>query len=118
MLARLLFDRGLETVTPFQAIQLAGAVATLAGRGGVGIIGNLRKQAGLDNLDITADGNGSAAVTLGKYLSEKVYTEVMVDQGGESSVSINLDLAPHITLKGELDSDGQTGIGIFLQRDY
>jgi translocation and assembly module TamB len=118
VLARLLFDRGLETVTPFQAIQLAGAVATLAGRGGVGIIGNLRKQAGLDNLDITADGNGSAAVTLGKYLSEKVYTEVMVDQGGESSVSINLDLAPHITLKGELDSDGQTGIGIFLQRDY
>lgn len=118
VLARLLFDRGLETLTPFQAIQLAGAVATLAGRGGVGVIGNLRKQAGLDNLDITADGNGTAAVTLGKYLSEKVYTEATIDQAGKSTVSINLDVAPHITLKGRLESDGQTGIGIFLQRDY
>ena len=118
VLARLLFDRALQSLTPFQAIQLAGAVATLAGRGGVGVIGNLRKQAGLDNLDITADGNGTAAVTLGKYLTEKAYTEVIVDQGGKSSISINLDIAPHITLKGQLGSDGQTGIGIFLQRDY
>ena len=60
VLARLLFDRGLENLTAFQAIQLAGAVATLAGRGGVGVIGNLRKRAGLDNLDIVTDGTGGA----------------------------------------------------------
>ena len=118
VLARLLFDRGLENLTAFQAIQLAGAVATLAGTGGVGVIGNLRKRAGLDNLDIRSDGTSQAEVTLGKYLSDNAYTEVTVDQGGKSSVSINLDLAPHITLKGEVSSDGHTGIGIFLQRDY
>ncbi len=118
VLARLLFDRGLTNLTAFQAIQLAGAVATLAGRGGAGLVGNLRKKAGLDNLDITTDGAGNAAVTVGKYLTDKAYSEVTVDQGGKSSVSINLDVAPHITLKGHVDSDGQTGIGIFLQRDY
>ena len=118
VLARLLFDRGLENLTAFQAIQLAGAVATLAGKGGEGVIGNLRKRAGFDNLDVTADDSGAAAVTVGKYISDNAYTEATVSQGGKSSISLNLDVAPHITLKGQLDSDGQTGIGVFLQRDY
>ncbi|MBC7477841.1 MAG: hypothetical protein H7317_07065, partial [Pseudorhodobacter sp.] len=52
-----------------------------------------------------------------KYLTEKVYTEVEVKQGN-SSISLNLDVAPHVTVKTHLDSDGQTGLGIFLQRDY
>lgn len=117
VLARLLFDRGLDTMTAFQAIQLAGAVASLAGKGGEGIVGNIRKRAGLDNLDVTSDAAGATTVTVGKYISEKVYTEVEVQQG-KSSISLNLDVAPHITLKGQVGSDGQTGIGIFLQRDY
>ena len=117
VIARLLFDRGLDTLTAFQAIQLASAVATLAGKGGDGIVGSIRKKAGLDNLDVTTDATGAAAVTLGKYLTEKVYTEVEVKQGN-STISLNLDVAPHVTLKTHLDSDGQTGLGIFLQRDY
>jgi len=117
VIARLLFDRGLDTLTAFQAIQLASAVAALAGRGGEGVVGNIRKQFGLDNLDLTTDANGGAAVTLGKYLTEKVYTEVEVQQDN-TSISLNLDVAPHITLKAQAGSDGQTGIGIFLQRDY
>ena len=118
VLARLLFDRGLDTLTAFQAIQLAGAVATLVGKGGEGLIGNLRKRAGVDNLDVTTADDGSTALTIGKYISDKAYTEATVSQGGTSSISLNLDVAPHITLKGHLDSDGQTGIGVFLQRDY
>ncbi len=118
VVARLLFDRGLDNLTAFQAVQLASAVATLAGRGGEGLVGNLRRRAGVDNLDIQTTAEGETEVTVGKYLSDKAYTEVTVGQGGTSEVSINLDLAPHITLKGQLDSEGQTGIGLFLQRDY
>ena len=118
VLAHLLFGRGLQTVTAFQAVQLAGAVATLAGRGGEGVIGTIRHKTGLDNLDVQADAAGKASLTAGKYLSDKTYTEVTVDQGGKSSVTLNLDVTSHITLKGHVDSDGQTGIGVFLQRDY
>lgn len=118
MLARLLFDRGLETLTAFQAIQLASAVATLAGRGGEGVIANLRRKAGVDNLDIQTSAEGETTVSVGKYLSDKAYTEVQLGQNGKTEISINLDLAPHITLKGQLDSEGKTGIGLFLQRDY
>lgn len=118
VLARLLFGRGLANITAFQAVQLAGAVATLAGQGGEGVIGNLRKKAGLDNLDVKTDATGDTSVTAGKYLSDKLYTEVTVDQLGKSAISLNLDVASHVTVKGHVDSDGQTGIGVFLQKDY
>ena len=117
VIARLLFDRGLDNITAFQAINMASAIATLAGKGGDGIVGKIRKRAGLDNLDVTVDETGSAELTAGKYLSDKVYTEVDVQQG-KTSISLNLDVAPHITLKGIAESDGQTGLGIFLKRDY
>ena len=118
VVARLLFNRGLDTMSAFQALQLASAVATLAGTGGEGVIGALRQKTGLDNLDVQSDGTGNTSVTAGKYLSDKTYSEVTVDQAGKSSISLNYDVAPHITLKGHVDSDSSTGVGIFLQRDY
>ncbi|MEI6098351.1 MAG: translocation/assembly module TamB domain-containing protein [Alphaproteobacteria bacterium] len=117
VLARLLFNRSLATLTAFQALQLGSAVATLAGTGGNGILDRLRKNAGLDNLDVSADAKGNTTVKVGKYLSEKIYSEVEVRQG-KSAVSLNLDVTPNITLRAEVDSDQQTGVGIFLQRDY
>ncbi|MGV8985771.1 MAG: translocation/assembly module TamB domain-containing protein [Cypionkella sp.] len=118
VLARLLFNRGLDTMSAFQAVQLASAVATLAGSGGDGVMGALRRKTGLDNLDVQSDSTGNTSLTAGKYLGDKTYSEVTVDQGGQSSISLNYDLAPHITLKGHVDSDSSTGVGVFLQRDY
>lgn len=118
VLARLLFDRGLDTISAFQAAQLAGAVATLAGRGGDGVLGAVRRKTGLDNLDVQTDSTGNASVTAGKYLGDKTYSEVTVDQLGKSSISLNYDVARHITLKGHVDSAGNGGAGIFLKRDY
>jgi translocation and assembly module TamB len=118
VLARLLFGRGLENISAFQAAQLAGAVATLAGRGGEGIVARLRQGFGLDDFDLVADGDGAAAVRAGKYLSDRLYTEVEIGQDGKSNISLNLDLPRGVTLKGGVDSEGQAGIGIFMERDY
>ena len=49
---------------------------------------------------------------------DEVYAEVSVDQDGKSEINLNLDVAPHITLRGRADSDGTTGLGIFLHKDY
>ncbi|MFN3576333.1 MAG: translocation/assembly module TamB domain-containing protein, partial [Tabrizicola sp.] len=51
VLARLLFGRGLDNISALQAGQLANAVAILAGRSGVGLVGSLRRNFGLDDLD-------------------------------------------------------------------
>jgi len=118
VLSWLLFGRGLETLSAFQAAQLANAVAVLAGRGGEGIVGNLRKGFGFDDLDVTTDDSGSLGVKAGKYVSEKVYTEVGVDKDGKTRINLNLDVKPGVTVKGRIDSDGSSGIGVFLEKDY
>jgi translocation and assembly module TamB len=118
VLAWLLFGRGLDTISAFQAAQLASAVATLAGRGGEGIVGRLRKGFGLDDLDFQTDASGSASLSAGKYISEKVYTEVSVGQDGNTRINLNLDVRPGVTVKGRVDSDGDSGIGVYLEKDY
>jgi translocation and assembly module TamB len=118
VLAQLLFGRGLDKISALQAAQLANAVAVLAGRGGVGLVGNLRRNFGLDDLDVTTSEDGSAALKAGKYISENVYTEIEIDQDGKSQINLNLDLREGVTVKGRVDADGETGIGVFLEKDY
>ena len=118
VMAQLLFGRGLTSLSPLQAAQLASAVAQLAGTGGEGIVGRLRSSFGLDDLDVTAAEDGSAAVRAGKYLSEKVYSDVTVGAEGKTEINLNLDIRPGVTARGTLGSDGSSGIGIYYERDY
>ncbi|SEN15508.1 autotransporter secretion inner membrane protein TamB [Pseudorhodobacter antarcticus] len=118
VLARLLFGKGIQTISALQAAQLANAVATLAGRGGEGIVSKLRKNFGLDDFDVTTDADGNVSVRAGKYISKRVYTEVEVDQKGRSQINLNLDLKKDVTVRGSVGADGQAGIGVFIEKDY
>jgi translocation and assembly module TamB len=118
VLAQLLFGRDLGRLSALQAAQLANAVAVLAGRGGEGIVSRLRKNFGLDDFDVTTTADGQTALTAGRYLSENLYTEIDLGQNGESSVSLNFDLREGVTVRGRLENNGDSGIGIFVQRDY
>ena len=109
-MAQLLFGQSLTNLSAFQALQLANAVATLAGRGGVGIINRLRTGFGLDDLDVQTDSEGGATVRAGKYLSENVYSEVQVDGQGQSQINLNLDLTDSITLRGSAGFLCATGL--------
>ena len=118
VLAQLLFGRNISEISAFQALQLASAVATLAGRGGAGVISNLRTGFGLDDLDVTTTDSGATAVRAGKYISDNVYTDVTAASDGTADISINLDISKNLTAKGTVHSDGNTGIGIFFEKDY
>lgn len=118
VLAQLLFGRKISEISAFQALQLANAVAVLAGRGGSGVIDKLRQGFGLDDLDLTTNDDGSTAVRAGKYISENVYTDVTANSDGTGEVSLNLDLTPNLTARGRLGSNGDSGIGIFFEKDY
>ncbi|MCB2116590.1 MAG: translocation/assembly module TamB domain-containing protein [Rhodobacteraceae bacterium] len=118
VIAQILFGRNLTELSPLQAAQLASAVATLAGKGGEGIIGNLRKTFGLDDFDVTTGEDGNAALRVGKYLSDKVYTDVTVGSDGKSEINLNLDVNKSLTARGTLGSDGSTGVGVYWERDY
>ncbi len=118
VLARLLFGRSIDDISPLQAAQLASAVATLAGRGGGGIINNLRQSTGLDNLDVTTDSEGNVGLQAGKYISENIYTDVTVDSAGEAEINLNLDVTKSITVRGGASNGGDTSVGVFFERDY
>jgi translocation and assembly module TamB len=118
VLAQIFFGRDITQLSAFQALQLANAVATLAGRGGEGIISRLRGSFALDDLDVTTDDAGNTAVRAGKYISDNIYTDVTVGGADGPEVSLNIDLTPNITVRGSLGADSNTGVGIFIEKDY
>lgn len=118
VLSQLLFGQGLANISPLQAAQLANAIAVLAGRGGEGIIGNLRNQVGLDDLDLATDDEGNVQVRAGKYLSENLYTDVQVGADGKSSLNLNLDVTDSLTARGSVGTEGDSTLGIYFERDY
>lgn len=118
VLARLFFGRSLAELSAFQALRLASAIATLSGRGGTGVVERLRQKFGLDDFDITTDQDGNVALKAGKYISENVYTEVRTGAEGKTDITINLDVSPSVTVRGSVGTEGETGIGVFFEKDY
>ncbi|MEP1767830.1 MAG: translocation/assembly module TamB domain-containing protein [Sulfitobacter sp.] len=118
VLAQLLFGHNISDISAFQALQLANAVATLAGRGGVAVVGDLRDKFGLDDLDVSTNDDGETEVSVGKYLTDEIYTEATTASDGTSEVSLNIDLTPNLKGKATLGSDGDSSIGIFFEKDY
>ena len=118
VLSQLLFGRGLDSISALQAAQLANAVAVLAGKGGAGLVGNLRDATGLDDLDLTTDDDGQISVRAGRYLSRNLYSDVSVDAEGKSRINLNLDVNDAVTARGSVTSEGESTIGIFYERDY
>lgn len=117
VLALLLFGRGITDISALQAVQLAGAIRTLSGRGS-GLGENLRDTIGVDDLDLTTTDSGETEARVGRYLSENIYSDVTVNTSGETQINLNLNVTDSITVRGRVNSDGGTGIGVYIERDY
>ncbi len=119
VLAQLLFGRSVSGLSPLQLLQLADAATSLAGGStNSGFIAGLRDGLGLDDLDLSTDEEGNAAVTAGRYLSDNIYTDVTINAEGDADLSLNIDLTPSITARGSIGSDGGSSIGVFFEQDY
>ncbi|QGX99359.1 DUF490 domain-containing protein [Roseovarius faecimaris] len=118
VVARLLFGRDLASMSAFQAAQLVSAVATLSGRYQGGITGRLRDSLGLSDLDITTTDDGATQFTAGAYISDNVYSEITADSEGNQEINLNLDISDSVTLKGSVNNESNTGIGVFFEKDY
>lgn len=118
ILSLLLFGRDITEISPLQALRLANALRTLSGRGGAGITGRLRESLALDDLDVSTDADGTVQARAGKYLSENIYSDVVVNGVGDTEINLNLEVSPSVTVRGRLRSDGDTGVGVYYERDY
>lgn len=119
ILSRLVFDRSVSELSPFQIAQLGMAAAQLAGVGGnTSLLGNLRGATGLDDLDVTSDGMGSTSVKAGRYIRDNIYLGVEAGSDGTTGGTLNLDINKNLKAKGVVGSDAKSGVGVFYEKDY
>lgn len=118
VLARLIFNRGLDELSAFQIAQLAAAAAELAGGGNNSLLGNLRSATGLDDLDVITDSKGNAAVRAGRYIQDNIYLGVEAGAQGATRGTVNLDITKNLKAKGAVGSDGDSSLGVFYEKDY
>lgn len=116
-LAMLLFGNRFSELSPFVIAQMAASLASMAGSGG-GTKEGIRESTGLDTLDLGTDENGLGKVGAGAYLSDNLYTDVSVNTSGETELNLNLDVTDSLTLRGTVDSTGESSMGVYFERDY
>jgi translocation and assembly module TamB len=118
VLSRLLFRRSMGELTPIQLAKLAGAAAELAGGSNTSLVDSLRARAGLADLDVVTNDDGSLAVQAGAYLQDNIYLGVQAGADGNSRVTVNLDITNDLKAKVSTGTDGDSSVGVFYESDY
>ncbi|WP_146346033.1 translocation/assembly module TamB domain-containing protein [Phaeobacter marinintestinus] len=116
-LAMLLFGNRFSQLSPFVIAQMAASLAAMSGSGG-GTKAGIKDATGVDTLDIGTDAGGNGKVGAGAYIADNIYTDVTVNTRGETELNLNLDVTDSLTLRGTVDSTGESGIGVYFERDY
>ena len=122
LLSRLLFGTSIVNLSAPEALQLAASVAALnGGSGGINPINALRRAIGLDRLrfvpgDVTTGQRTSLAA--GKYLTRKVYVEVLTDGAGYSATRVEYQITRFLSVLATISTLGRTGANVRVSKDY
>ncbi|MEH6557930.1 MAG: translocation/assembly module TamB domain-containing protein [Oceanicoccus sp.] len=114
ILAFIIFGKPIQSITAFEAVQLALAVQKLQSGGSSFFdpIGKTRDVLGIDTLSIESAeneaGDNSVNVGIGKYLNEKVYLELERTPNPSQPWKGNLDIevTPDIDLRSSTGTQG------------
>jgi translocation and assembly module TamB len=120
ILAQLLFNRNVSSLSALQIAQLLDAAAQFAGgSSGQGIFSRVRNAIGVDDLDIRQNASGGTTIGLGKRINDNVTIGVEAGTGGaDSRVRIDLDLTPSLKATGSAGDDGSGSLGFTYEREY
>lgn len=117
--SQVLFGRSASQLSPLETAQLASAVASMAGGGGLDVIGNLRGLTGLDRLSFAGGGDGEGVeVSGGKYLTKNVL--LIVTGGGREggSAQVEWNVSRSLRLISKLSGQGGNTLSVRWRRDY
>lgn len=123
VLSRVLFGASITDLSAPEALQLAGAVASLRGGGGANldVFNVLRRGIGVDRLRIlpanTTTGRG-ASVAAGEYLGDRVYVEVATDAQGYTATQIEVELTRSLSILSQVATQGGTSANLRWSKDY
>jgi translocation and assembly module TamB len=122
LLSRLLFGTSITNLSAPEALQLASAVAALqGGGGGLDPINSIRKAVGLDRFRIlpadVATGQ-KTAIAAGKYITRKLYVEVITDGQGYSATRAEYQVTRWLSLLSTISTIGRTSANVRISKDY
>lgn len=120
VLSQVLFGRTASQLSPLEAAQLASALSSLAGGGGLDVIGNLRTFAGLDRLALGGGDAASGAVSVsgGKYLTDSVYLELTGGGRDGGSAQVEWRVKRNLSILSRLGAQGAGRLAVRWRRDY
>lgn len=118
LLSRVLFNKDISEISPFQAIQLAQMIVTLSGGSGIDVLETIRKSIGVDRLNIVSSGaSDEISVQIGKYLVEGVM--VTLSQGVDSSqILVEVELKHGFVLQAETQDDEEGKFSLKWNLNY
>ena len=122
LLSRILFGTSITNLSAPEALQLASAVAALqSGSGSLDPINALRKAVGLDRLRIVpadvATGQ-KTAIGAGKYITRKLYVEVVTDGAGYSATQVEYQMTRWLSLLSTVSTIGRASASVRVSKDY
>src|SRR6185437_8214407 len=122
LLSRILFGTSITNLSAPEALQLASAVAALqSGNGSLDPINALRKAIGLDRLRIVpADisTGQKTALGAGKYITRKLYVEVVTDGAGYSATQVEYQMTRWLSVLSTVSTIGRSSASIRVSKDY
>lgn len=118
VLSRLLFARAAAGLSPFQAIQLAQAVAQLSGNDSGDLFEGTRRALGVDDLDV-GFADGGPTVGLSRAIGDRVRVGIRAGARPESTgAGVDIDLTRRLKLRSEIGGDGRASVGIAIEQEY
>ena len=117
ILSRILFQRPSGSLSGFQALELANAVATLSGN--VDAFEGLRKTLGVDSLDISTSATGGALVGATRAINDRISVGVTTGaRPWDNGVNVDLDVTRHLRLQTGVDASGGSSAGVGAEWEY
>jgi translocation and assembly module TamB len=120
VLSRLLFAKASGSLTPFQAVQLAAALAQFSGAAtGVDAFEKMRRALGVDSLDLDATGASGPTIGVSRYIMDGVSVGVRTGARPEqTSVNVGVDVTRGVRAQSETSIDGRTSLGVGVEWEY
>ena len=117
ILSRVLFQKSSGSLSPFQALELANAVATLSGQGDA--FEGVRKSLGVDSLDISSSATGGPLVGATRAINDRISVGVTTGaRPQDNGVSVDFDVTRHVRLQAGVDASGGSSAGIGVDWEY
>ncbi|CAN5486975.1 hypothetical protein BH10PSE6_BH10PSE6_15710 [soil metagenome] len=124
-MAMLLFGKPASSLSPFELLSAAQALAELTGKQpvGGGFLAKLRGGLGLDQLSINSGGGsggaGSTSVEGGRYVAPGIYVGAKQGASADSSRGVvEIEVLKHTKIEGDIGADSTGKVGVKMEWDY